>query len=225
MKRILIATVALMGFVAYSFGQGEVVFGNGITATRIWTNSQANAWQPNLTGVSNLPNAGPIIGVAPATGHEFTFAMFSANVLGTPVTGNVWTDLNWSFTGAYASNSLVSTGGRLFGQQNSDGSVSVPGHLGGTSASLMVIGWNNSAGGTTLSEFINAWNSGRLDLVYGYSGISTKILGDGGSLPATQIFGAAPAIPGFVLAPVPEPTTFALAGLGAAALLIFRRRK
>jgi hypothetical protein len=35
----------------------------------------------------------------------------------------------------------------------------------------------------------------------------------------------ATAFNGLVLAPIPEPSTFALAGLGAAALLIFRRRK
>jgi len=35
----------------------------------------------------------------------------------------------------------------------------------------------------------------------------------------------APNMPTFAIAPVPEPSTFALAGLGLAGLLIFRRRK
>jgi hypothetical protein len=43
------------------------------------------------------------------------------------------------------------------------------------------------------------------------------------------MFGTTPGttVQGFMLntVPVPEPSTFALAGLGAAALLIFRRRK
>lgn len=62
-----------------------------------------------------------------------------------------------------------------------------------------------------------------------YAGHST--LGTGYS-PATGIatpgatFGNGPGqVLGFTLTPVPEPSTFALCGLGAAALLLFRRRK
>lgn len=43
-----------------------------------------------------------------------------------------------------------------------------------------------------------------------------------GQSPADE-FG--PALQGFSVVPVPEPTTFALAGLGIASMLIFRRRK
>jgi hypothetical protein len=42
---------------------------------------------------------------------------------------------------------------------------------------------------------------------------------------APSIFGAAPLISSLNLVPVPEPSTIALGGLGAAALLAFRRRK
>lgn len=48
------------------------------------------------------------------------------------------------------------------------------------------------------------------------------------SNPVAQLPNAPPdfvAMPALVLSAVPEPSTFALAGLGAAALLIFRRRK
>ena len=231
MKKILVTTIAVLGFVGYSFGQGEVTFGNGAPATRIWTNNVVNGSQNQLTSAvvgqgTNTPSAGQIAGLNNGTGHEYTFALFVASALGAPLNGNVWTDPGWAFTGAYATNSLVSTGGRLFGQQNADGSVTVPGHLGGTSASLVVIGWNTSAGGTTLAEFISAWNSGGAGLVYGFSSVATKVLGDGSAIPSTSLFGTTTGlIPGFVMSPVPEPTTFALAGLGAAALLIFRRRK
>lgn len=46
----------------------------------------------------------------------------------------------------------------------------------------------------------------------------------GGTTPNT-VFGGATGISSFVLVPVPEPATIALGGLGAAALLLFRRRK
>ncbi len=48
--------------------------------------------------------------------------------------------------------------------------------------------------------------------------------GTGGTDPNLPIFNATTIASGFLI-PVPEPTTMALAGLGAAALLIFRRRK
>jgi hypothetical protein len=47
-----------------------------------------------------------------------------------------------------------------------------------------------------------------------------------GAAPVNPTFGTAgPTTPGFTLVPIPEPSTFALCGLGAAALLLFRRRK
>lgn len=44
---------------------------------------------------------------------------------------------------------------------------------------------------------------------------------NGGATPANPSAGLQP----FTVAPIPEPSTFALAGLGLASLLIFRRRK
>jgi len=64
-------------------------------------------------------------------------------------------------------------------------------------------------------------------LYTGWSAIGSLIpaaAGSGGNAPA--LFGAgAGQISSFVLVPAPEPATIALGGLGAAALLLFRRRK
>lgn len=62
-----------------------------------------------------------------------------------------------------------------------------------------------------------------------YSGHSTLgtaySLATGGN-PVTATFGAgSPLVAGFTLTPVPEPGTILLGGLGAAGLLLFRRRK
>jgi len=62
-------------------------------------------------------------------------------------------------------------------------------------------------------------------LVYmGYSSVFSMGTGGAGAPPSPPI--SLTTIPAFtgVLLTIPEPTTFALAGLGAAALLIFRRR-
>jgi hypothetical protein len=95
----------------------------------------------------------------------------------------------------------------------------------------------NLAGGTTYtfqvqvreSGFATAFASEQAGGYYGFSPFFTfkpsstiaynSIVNAGGT--ALSTWGAAPIMVGVV----PEPSTFALAGLGAAAMLIFRRRK
>jgi len=61
----------------------------------------------------------------------------------------------------------------------------------------------------------------------GFSSVGTITpAASGTGAPAPGVFGSNPGqISSWVLTPVPEPTTLALGGLGAAALLLFRRRK
>jgi len=63
-----------------------------------------------------------------------------------------------------------------------------------------------------------------------YAGFSNEAIGITPGVPpagnAATVFGSGPGlINSFVLTPVPEPSTIVLGGLGAAALLAFRRRK
>jgi len=97
---------------------------------------------------------------------------------------------------------------------------SVP--LDAPSATLMMFAWDNSSGlYPTYAQAIAAWNAGTIAA--------------GKSLPWNQGVGGGlltppPVEPGLTsfslyFQAVPEPSSFALAGLGAAALFIFRRRK
>jgi hypothetical protein len=99
-----------------------------------------------------------------------------------------------------------------------------------------VAGWSASLGTTFNSSWLAnnvpkpgtdpIWTSG------GFFGLSPIASGVATASPAPPfpLFGGT-GLPGFVLNPVggtavvPEPSSMALAGLGAAALLIFRRRK
>lgn len=87
---------------------------------------------------------------------------------------------------------------------------------GGSKATFQVRAWDN-AGGT-----ITSWDSA---LVRGKSALvdTATVLGGAGSPPGApaNLLG----LTSFTLVPVPEPTTAALAGLGLAGLMIFRRRK
>jgi len=86
-------------------------------------------------------------------------------------------------------------------------------------ATLEIVAWDDSSGlYSTWTLASAAWTSGLI--AAGKSG-SFTVNGIGGSVNTAPVF----ASPSFNLYFVPEPSTFALAGLGAAALLIFRRRK
>jgi len=81
------------------------------------------------------------------------------------------------------------------------------------------------AGATTVAFFrIDAWIGASPD----FNGATTRGSSGVFSNPVATPPGAPPDfvnMPATIIVGVPEPSTFALAGLGAAALLIFRRRK
>jgi len=111
------------------------------------------------------------------------------------------------------------------GRFNGGANVQVAGWAAGTARDFEVAGWDSSLGAT----FNPAWLTGTTPGV-GFSSLGTGQAGGfngTGTLPNLNIFGGATGIQtGFnVITGVPEPSSMALAGLGAAALLIFRRRK
>jgi hypothetical protein len=128
----------------------------------------------------------------------------------------------FTFAGIYATN--VTAPGRFIG-----GTQTVNGWAPGTTVFYEVAGWSASLGAT----WQPGWLLGNFGAASGFFGISGSASGasGGGTPPAPPLplFGGTGLTSGFNLAPtgavVPEPSTMALAGLGAAALLIFRRRK
>jgi hypothetical protein len=95
---------------------------------------------------------------------------------------------------------------------------------------------------TTSDAIINGWSAGSITLeIVAYNGAtyaSSSVRGHSTAYLLTPVASTAPqaapvtspspagsGMPGFSVFAVPEPSTFALAGIGAAALMAFRRKK
>jgi len=90
----------------------------------------------------------------------------------------------------------------------------------------MFVAWDVASGVTDPVVALADWTAGQGVTWYGKSALGT------GYTPATALgiagatFGTGPGqVGGFSVAQAPEPSTLALGGIGAAALLLFRRRK
>jgi hypothetical protein len=215
----LIVTLALCATATVAFSQGQVNFLNSST-TLITTNQIAGG-----------PSTGGVAGAG-----LYYFGVFSAPMLGVGVPQSSFDPLNpvWQFTGAYGTN--IAAAGRV----NGGTAAAVQNWAAGETKSFAVVGWSATLGhdwNLIAAQLANGFASSPHGF-YGQSGIGFAAAGGslpgGGALPAFALFNSAgpspqgtPLTTGFLIGvvPVPEPATFTLVGLGAAALLIFRRRK
>lgn len=202
MKRIL-TVVALSAFATSVFAQGTINFKNQTsTAIKQWTSSTDQT-------LVNVPiNSGFVQLFWANTGAAYT--PWAPSMGG--MTGFLAANPGWTLDSNYKPFSPVPG---LF----NGGVLTLNTATPGGSIDAVLVGWNGSA-----TSFDLALAAGGF---VGVSGKFTTATGNPNALPVpgspVSIQSVIPA--GMTLAPVPEPSTLALAGLGAAALLIFRRRK
>jgi hypothetical protein len=186
-----------------SFAQGTVSFANGPTTliSYNWYNGYT------VDAPAPLPSNAP---------GSFYFGL----LISTSATGP------FVFTGVYATNTALS--GHLGPNSYTP---PVTGWAPGATMFFEVAGWSASQGETWKSGWlvnnVPAYNSSIFFGVgnFGLSNIGSGTAG-GGITPPLPVFGGT-GVSGFNLYPIgiPEPTGIALSSLGAASLLIFRRRK
>lgn len=231
MKKILLTTVIASAVAASAFSQGFVNFsGGGSAATRVSTNSVVG---------------GPATGaLAAGAASQYYFALFASTTQtasaqvgqsGSYVFNNMGAVSSaWELVGEGSSvgslgrfsASSQGTSSSNQGALNTDNSMTVQGVAGGANANFVAIGWSANIGSTLAAAiaWFNAPGTGGINTAwFGQSTVATQTLGDGG-LVSTPAWNTSP---NFVLGEVvvPEPGTIALAAIGGASLLLFRRKK
>lgn len=212
-KSLIIGLLGLAATVAPSFGQGVIFLDNYFSYGQIvkyGDNVPANG----VSGGLGTPGAG--------LNSSWTAGLYWApgNILGsltpdsTPYTNGVPTAQNAAFQLATGGGSTAQFAGINIGGasgQFAAGSVyTTTGVAAGGTITVEVIAFNTADG-----SYANAnWR--------GHSAAFTMTVSDSSS-PTPNAVGSF--MPSFAVNVVPEPSTFALTGLGAAALMIFRRKK
>lgn len=208
MKKLL-GIVTLAGATLYASAQGTVNF-------------------VNTSGT--LLSAGGTSMLSRNNGGTYYFAVFLAPSTTVTAAGqaSTLTDPNFQIVGTYNTNSATANGA-LVNRAAVDVGTS-RGYQPGTTVDFIVRGWSANAG-LTWAEALAFYNGGSpaADMWIGQSLVGNDILLGGGAIGNTALFGVGiQQIGGFnmpLVPSIPEPSSMVLAGLGAASLLLFRRRK
>ena len=219
MKKLL-GIMALSALAASGFAQGTVTVWNQTGLVKQWTSAA------DSTPISVAKNGGFVQLIAASAGTALANPLFTTVASGvqanySSLAGFLAANTGWAAASGTAGTApvAIALGAGLF----SGGTFTI-GNIGaGANAEYLAIGWTGAF--ASIDQAIAAAGTG---VMGGASAIYTTATADPGASPPPTPISMRLTFGGQTLAPivlVPEPSTFALAGLGAAALLIFRRRK
>jgi len=212
MKKLAMLAVVAAATCLSSYGQGYFIF----------TDSASTAVYDVYTSGHTAPGT---FQKSPA--NVFVAIMYSTNTSAVPLTGTsssstngsqsvtweqVINDPNFQVAKQTGTNLVAPTRTGISLGTFNGGTVGIDGTAAGQVVKMYVVGWASADGVGGLGSSIAVGWSNPFLMTLGSSGTP------GPNLPTAGMTA-------FGVSPVPEPSTFALAGLGAAAMLIFRRRK
>jgi len=212
MKKLL-GTLALTAVAASAFAQGTVTFGNQTGLVKQWTSTDNTVLISSAKGNANVEL------IAAATGVALAHPLFTATTGGTSPNYTTLASFLSANPGWALGSGTSNPGGLSVSGIFANGTVTIANIAEAASAQYFVIGW------TGVGSLDNALASGS-PFQGGASAIFTTATGDPLATPPGAPVNTKTTFGGLTMAPivVPEPTSFALAGLGLAALLVFRRR-
>jgi hypothetical protein len=226
----LITTIAAAAFAASAFAQGYVNMGNGAT-----TDFSTNGTVTYLGGAGNGTTTGLTTGSSGAP-QGYYYALFAQSYSGSGPTAAVsitgLTAGGWQFTGALGTNSIGA--GRETG---GTGEATTQNAAIGADLQYIVLAWTgNESQGANVATILASLTSGSWLVSNGSGYVGVTAAGTVASLagappsPSSALFGASPGITtptvlDQIFVPTPEPATMALAAIGGASLLLFRRKK
>jgi hypothetical protein len=224
MKKLILAAFAVTCAVGV-FAQGTIVFNNRIGAAVLQTHVYAP--QAGATTVSQIGNGAGDFEVGTTSWAGWT-AIGANGLTGQYGASTTFAQLLTAPGANAAESSLVAQTPVITFRTGAGAGFT----MGGTTVTSSNVGadsigtwemvvWDNSSGNyATWTEAFPAWQagliaageSGRFNATFGGTGTPPNLVG----LTSFNMY---------TIGPVPEPTTFALAGLGLAAMLVLRRRK
>jgi hypothetical protein len=213
MKKLLLTSVASLLAVA-AFAQGTVTFQNASTVAG-W----ATVVNRNVTWGESAANFNPLLVAGGNVASNYAGLNLSSlraalyYAPGTIADGD-WALVNLAAQGTAATfkQSTSATAGSWFGGTRTLTTIASQGGV----ASLMVIVWDSALSNDPLSEAARGGLWGR-SAVFSYTTPASSTPAPADFLPNN--------LQGFTVGVIPEPSSMAIAGLGAAALVFFRRRK
>lgn len=214
MKKLVLTSLALT-CAASVFAQGTVVLNTRLAGTTVSKVYSPKAGDPSFKQIGNSAADTPVgatdwAGFDAISGANYRAVLLSAPGLDVAASSLLPNAMFVTFRTGTAAGQIPQTTYVL---------DNVPAGPGG--ATLQLFAWDNTSGNfATGAAAWTAWQSGAI--AAGVSGKfnMTASIGGGTFTPPTVV-----GIESFNLYMVPEPTSMALLGLGAAALMIFRRRQ
>jgi len=239
MKKTLLLITLACGISAASYAQGTFQWSSpsaafvGFVSTNTWSPFIASSGNPAAytVGVTN--------GLARGSGTQplyYTLLTSSAlNSLPTSLSqfsGTLATA--WLQTGMVMTNT-TGNAGRMAAVGGPNTAYVSQNWAGGSTQNSIVVGWSSNLGTTWADALtkLNSWNPSNPGVTgIAWFGVGAAVwsgVNPGTSDPGTPInwasLGSSATLQPLYVAPVPEPSTLALAGLGGLALLALRRRK
>lgn len=210
MKKLLLTACAVTCAVSV-FAQGSVVFNNRVGSsviTKVYLGPSSQTVDRIGNGsVDFPPGTMDWSGYTPCSGGSYMAALIGAAGTADPQTGS-WGDKTTTFRTGNGAGWINSADVKF-------SNIAI-----GAAGNFQMFVWDNTSGNfADPASALLAWKAGTI--AAGFSNpVALSSLG-GGIITPPNLSG----LQSFSIYTIPEPSTMALAGLGAAAMLIFRRRK